>query len=460
MTSPASSSSLTVLGHDGSPLSAEARELLERASLVAGGRRHLAAVPVPPGARTIVMGELRAALDAIDEELDREDGDHHVVVVASGDPGFFGIVRALRERGRRPRVLPALSSVQRAFARAGLSWDDALVVSAHGRELRRAVNACRAHPKVAVLTAPGAGPAELARALFPQTPRTFVVCEDLGGPRERVVRVRPAEATTRPWRDPNVVLVLDQRRIAAAAAYGERGWIAGARPGPARWALPPADFAYGAPSRGAAGTGAEIRAFALAKLGPRVGDMVWDVGAGRGEIAIECARFGAAVVAVERDEAACEGIRANVRAHRVKVAVSRGTAPAVLEHLPEPDAVFVGGGGPDVARACAARALRSVVVVVADADRVQGAIDALKGESLATQAVSLSAAPFGAAPAAPVYVVWGERAGTATGPEGRRGRAVPQRPPASAAVTVAELPEMDVDEVDGMDGESASGSVR
>ncbi|XVQ09270.1 precorrin-6y C5,15-methyltransferase (decarboxylating) subunit CbiE [Spirillospora sp. CA-255316] len=458
MTSPASSSSLTVVGHDGSPPSAEVVELLERASLVAGGRRHLAAVPVPPGARTIVMGDLRAALDAIDEELDREDGDHHVVVVASGDPGFFGIVRALRERGRRPRVLPALSSVQRAFARAGLSWDDALVVSAHGRELRRAVNACRAHHKVAVLTAPGAGPAELARALFPQTPRTFLVCEDLGGPRERVVQVRPAEATTRPWRDPNVVLVLDQRRIATAAAHGERGWIAGARPGPDRWALPAAEFAS---AGGAAGAGAEVRAFALAKLGPRVGDMVWDVGAGRGEIAIECARFGAAVVAVERDAAACERIRANVRAHRVKVAVSRGTAPAVLDHLPEPDAVFVGGGGPDVARACAARALRSVVVVVADADRVQGAVDALKGESLATQAVSLSAAPFGAAPSAPVYVVWGERADAATGMEERRGRAVPRRPPASVPVTVAELPDMDHGGDRGdMDDESTSRSVR
>jgi precorrin-6Y C5,15-methyltransferase (decarboxylating) len=448
------------VGYDGSPPSADIAGLLERASLVAGGRRHLAAVPVPPGARTVVMGDLRKALDAIDEELDREDGDRHVVVVASGDPGFFGIVRALRERGRRPRVLPALSSVQRAFARAGLSWDDALVVSAHGRELRRAVNACRAHHKVAVLTAPGAGPAELARALFPQTPRTFVVCEDLGGARERVVHVRPAEATTRPWRDPNVVLVLDQRRIAAAAAHGERGWIAGAPPGPERWALPAAEFAV---AGGAAGTGAEVRAFALAKLGPRVGDMVWDIGAGAGsgEIAIECARFGAAVVAVERDEAACERIRANVRAHRVKVAVSRGTAPGVLEHLPEPDAVFVGGGGPDVARACAARALRSVVVVVADADRVQGAVDALKGESLATQAVSLSAAPFGAAPSAPVHVVWGERADAAHGAEERRGRAVPRRPPVSAPVTVAELPDLDdMEERGGMDGESASGGVR
>ncbi|MEW2354522.1 precorrin-6y C5,15-methyltransferase (decarboxylating) subunit CbiE [Spirillospora sp. NPDC029432] len=417
---------LTVLGHDGSPLSAEARELLGRAALVVGGARHLAAVPIPASARTVVMGELRTALDAIDADLEK---DRNVVVVASGDPGFFGIVRALRERGHRPRVLPALSSVAQAFARAGLPWDDALVVSAHGRELRRAVNACRAHPKVAVLTAPGAGPAALARELFPQTPRTFVVCENLGGPDERVVHVRPAEASTRPWRDPNVVLVLDPRR-----QTGERGWVAGARPGPSGWALP--DAAFGP---GPLGTFAEVRALVLARLGPSVGDMVWDVGAGAGEVAIECARFGAAAVAVERDLASCERIRGNVRAHRVKVAVSRGTAPAVLDHLPEPDAVFVGGGGPEVARACAARALRGVVAVLRESGRVRAAEAALKKESLVTGVVRLDAAPFGANESEPVFVVWGERnaatpGGGRTGPSGRTVVTIRQRPSGEGSV--------------------------
>ncbi|MFI0355065.1 precorrin-6y C5,15-methyltransferase (decarboxylating) subunit CbiE [Actinomadura sp. 9N407] len=422
---------LTVLGHDGSPPTGEARELLERAALVVGGGRHLAALPVPASARTLVMGELRTALDAIDAELEK---DGRVVVVASGDPGFFGIVRALRERGHRPRVLPAMSSVATAFARAGLPWDDALVVSAHGRELRRAVNACRAHPKVAVLTAPGSGPAELARELFPQTPRTFVVCEDLGGRNERVVHVRPAEATTRPWRDPNVVLVLDPRR-----SNGERGWIAGTRPGPDGWALPDAAF-----RPGGIGTAPEVRAFVLARLAPRVGDMIWDVGAGGGEVAIECARFGAAAVAVERDLAACERIRGNVREHRVKVAVSRGRAPAVLDHLPEPDAVYVGGGGPDVARACASRALRSVVVVVREPGRVQAAIDALERESLTTGAVQLHTTPFKQGKQSkqgkqdqreetpPVFVVWGDR--EAAIPDTRR-----KGPSGKTVVTITQL---------------------
>lgn len=395
---------ITVVGYDGTPLAGEPGERLAQAVLVVGGARHLEAVAVPPGARTIVMGNVTAALD----EIDAVQGGGDVVVLASGDPGFFGIVRALRERGHTPKVIPAVSSVAQAFARAGLPWDDAVVVSAHGRELRRAVNACRAFPKVAVLTAPGAGPAELARELFPQTPRSFVVCEDLGGPKERVVHVRPAEATTRPWRDPNVVLVLDSRR-----AVGERGWIAGAPAGPAGWGLPEEAFEH----RESLITKPEVRAFALAKLGPRVGDMVWDVGAGSGSVAIECARFGAAVVALERDEALCKLIRANVRAYGVKVAVSRGEAPGALDHLPDPDAVFVGGGGPEVVRACAARALRSVVVTLIAVERVRPTLDALRAEGFVADAVHLQASRLSPMPGDvhrfaatnPVYLVWGMR---------------------------------------------------
>jgi precorrin-6Y C5,15-methyltransferase (decarboxylating) len=393
---------ISVIGYDGTPLPPAAAERLAAATLVVGGARHLDAVRPPGGVRQIVLGDVAAALDEIDDA-----GDRNVVVVASGDPGFFGIVRALRERDHTVEVLPATSSVTRAFARAGLSWDDALVVSAHGRELRRAVNACRAHGKVAVLTAPGAGPAELGRNLAPQCPRTLVVCEDLGGPAERVERCRAAEATTREWRDPNVVLVLDERPVRP------RGWLAGAAPGPPSWALPEDAFEH----RDSMVTKAEVRALALARLGPRLGDLVWDVGAGSGSVAIECARFGAAVIAVERDEESCDRIRRNVLAHRVRVAVSRGDAPGVLEHLPDPDAVFVGGGGPDVVQACAARALRGVVVALAAVERVGPSWDALTSAGFAVDAVQLQANRLSALPgdahrlaaANPVFVIWGAR---------------------------------------------------
>ncbi|MDQ1647977.1 MAG: precorrin-6B C5,15-methyltransferase / cobalt-precorrin-6B C5,C15-methyltransferase, partial [Frankiaceae bacterium] len=97
---------ITVIGFDGSPLTGRAAEALAAASLVVGGARHLAAVPVPQQARTVVLGSLERGM----AELAR-DSTGRAVVVASGDPGFFGIVRALRAAGHRPVVLPAVSSV-------------------------------------------------------------------------------------------------------------------------------------------------------------------------------------------------------------------------------------------------------------------------------------------------------------------------------------------------------------
>src|SRR5215204_4122881 len=170
---------ITVVGLDGRPLDEEIERLLANASLVAGGGRHLEMLGVHRDRAVVLEGDLSEALARI------EGTEGSVVVLASGDPGFFGIVRLLGERfGREDlRVLPGLSSVALAFARAGLSWDDAVTVSAHGRDPRRAVNVCRAHPKVAVLTSPAFGAAELAKALD-GLDRSFVVAERLGEPDE------------------------------------------------------------------------------------------------------------------------------------------------------------------------------------------------------------------------------------------------------------------------------------
>ena len=118
---------------------------------------------------------------AVAPALERIRGAPRPVVLASGDPGFFGIVRLLRERGHALAVLPARIVGAAALRPAGPSWDDVAVVSAHGRALGPAVNVVRARAAVAVLTGPGAGPAEIAAALA-GWPRTLVVAEDLDGP--------------------------------------------------------------------------------------------------------------------------------------------------------------------------------------------------------------------------------------------------------------------------------------
>ncbi|MFG1945489.1 precorrin-6Y C5,15-methyltransferase (decarboxylating) subunit CbiT [Nonomuraea sp. NPDC048826] len=382
---------ITVVGWDGSDLSAKAVDRLKAARLVVGPDHVTRRLTLTAG-----MAPLDGLLDTLDAHI--EQGEGPAVVITEGDPGFFGVVRTLRGHGLEPDVLPATSIVTRAFACAGLNWEDALVVAPAGpHQLARVVNACRAHPKVALLVAPGVGPGEIARELAPTTPRALIVCEDLGGPDERVTHSRMGEATTRPWKDPDVVLVVDplHRRT-------EQSWVAGAQPGPAGWALP---FESRLP--------AEVRAYVLAKLGPRLGDLVWDVGAGDGEIAVECARFGAAVVAVERDADACARLRANVLSHGVKVALTRGQAPPALEPLPDPDAVFVGGGGLDVIVACAARRPRSLVCALKTVERVPAVLDLLREHGYRAEGSQILAAGLVIGPdgshslssADPVFVV-------------------------------------------------------
>jgi precorrin-6Y C5,15-methyltransferase (decarboxylating) len=406
---------ITVVGTGtGAPLP---EEVLAGADLVVGGRRHLDAARLPEGAERIVLGPLAPALDAMERALEKGDGERRIVVLASGDPGFFGIVRALAERFGPDRldVRPGVSSVAGAFARLGLTWDDAVVVSAHGRQIRTAVNVCRARPKVAVLTGPGAGPAELGAALAGDCgDRVLVVASALGDPeRERVERVTPAEAARRDWGAAvSVVLCLDEAR-----ALGPVRTVAGASPGPSSWALDEHEFAH----RDSMITKFEVRALALARLGPRLGDLVWDVGAGSGSVAVECARLGAAVTAVEKTADGVERIRANATAHGVDVTVVHGAAPDALTGLADPDAVFVGGGGrelPAVVTACAARARRSVVVAMAALDRVPAAREALVAAGFSCDGVLLQSSRLAPLPGDvtrlaatnPVFLLWGTRA--------------------------------------------------
>jgi precorrin-6Y C5,15-methyltransferase (decarboxylating) len=369
---------ITVLGLDGRPPGPEVEGLLRDAALVAGGERHLELFGVEPGRAAVLEGDLSDALSRIRET------DDSVVVLASGDPGFFGIVRLLGEcfGSEYLRVVPGVSSVALAFARAGLSWDDALTVSAHGRDPRRAANVCRSHPKVAVLTSPDFGPAELAGELG-DLGRTFVVAERLGGPGERVFRGDAATVAGMGWKDPNVVLVLDKARLP-----GSKGWISSGIESPRRWALPEEDFEY----RSGMITKFETRALVLSRLGPGPGDLIWDVGAGSASVAIECARLGAASIAVERDPESCARIRRNADRHGVYVQLVQGTAPEALRNLPEPDAVFVGGTGDDleeIVKLAAVRARRSVVLALVTLERVVPAGEILEGCGLEVETAFL-----------------------------------------------------------------------
>jgi precorrin-6Y C5,15-methyltransferase (decarboxylating) len=185
------------------------------------------------------------------------------------------------------------------------------------------------------------------------------------------------------WEDPNVVLVLDERRVSET-----RGWISAGIRSQGRWALPEDGFEH----RSGMITKSATRAFVLSRLGPSPGDLIWDVGAGSGSIAIECARLGAATIAVERDPESCARIRRNAGRHDVCVQLSEDEAPEALRDLPEPDAVFIGGTGDgfeEIVKLSAAGVRRSVVLTLVTLERVVPAAQILEGCGLEVETTFL-----------------------------------------------------------------------
>jgi len=400
---------VTVIGCDGRPFSPEANKALAKAQLVIGAPRHLEAdpnSPIPPGAD-------RKEIKHLDEALDTLDADQRpVAVLASGDPGFFGIVRALRARGLRPSVIPATSSVTLAFARLGLDWDDALVVSAHGRDPRHALAAAFAHPKAAILTAARTATArDLGTELLAAGKKVYVA-ECLGTPQERITDL--AAEPTRDFAEPNILITVDPGAPENQPAPSSPRWLAGHQGAPDGWALPEDAFEH----RDSMITKAEVRALILARLGPAPGRVIWDVGAGSGSVAVECARFGAWVIAVEADHAQCDRIRQNAAHHGVRLRVRQGRAPDALNGLPPADAVFVGGGDRTVlAAAVKAANPGRVVVALAAVQRVGETSDLLtdlgyRPEGVQLQASRLAPLPGGQLRLAaqnPVFVLWAQR---------------------------------------------------
>jgi precorrin-6B C5,15-methyltransferase / cobalt-precorrin-6B C5,C15-methyltransferase len=387
---------VTVIGCDARPLGPDAAQALAEARTVIGAPRHLTTALIPETAERIELKHLDQALDT----LSRSPGP--VVVLASGDPGFFGIVRALRARGIEPHVVPAVSSVADAFARIGLDWDDALVVSAHGRDPRKALAAALAHPKAAILTAPGTAAALGAELLA--AGKTVHVVQCLGTPEEKVSTL-PASAGLA---DPSVLISLDEQEP------GQARWLAGHQGAPDGWALPEDAFAH----RDSMITKAEVRALVLARLGPGPGRVIWDVGAGSGSVAVECARFGSHVIAVESDPVQCERIKHNASKHGVRVQVRPGRAPEALENLPPADAVFAGGGDHAVLEAAIQHANpRRIVVTLAAVSRVADTAALLTAHGYQAGGVQLQASRLSSLPNGqlrlaaenPVFIVWGHR---------------------------------------------------
>jgi len=384
---------------------ATAEVALRRADVVIGSGRLLAALPGDTGGKRI---ELPGSVDEIlDLVAERRALGERVCLLASGDPGFFGIVRVASGRfgPEALEIHPAPSSVAVAFARAGLHWDDAVVVSAHGRPLAAAVEVTQRQAKVAVLTAPDQPPEALGRALRDAGcgPRRVTVCSRLGHDDEAITRT-DLDGLAGGSFPPLSVVVL---QAPGAVDVGGEMLGAGGQPTLA-WGR--ADDLYD--HRDGMITKAEVRAVALGKLALPAAGVLWDVGAGSGSVAIECARLapGLRVFAIERRADDANRLRQNTSG--TGVVVVEGEAPAVLAELPDPDRVFVGGGGLNVLESVMGRLRPGGVVVATYAALDRAAAAATRLGHVVQVAVSRGV-PLGGSGALrlaaenPVFVCWG-----------------------------------------------------
>ncbi|HET9771452.1 MAG TPA: precorrin-6y C5,15-methyltransferase (decarboxylating) subunit CbiE [Acidimicrobiia bacterium] len=395
---------ITVVGFLGTEWFGRGAEAaLRSADVLLGVRRLLDALPDDiAGKRVELAGPLA---DTLELAAERRALGERVCVLASGDPGFFGIVRVASARfGADALVVhPAPSSVAAAFGRVGLHWDDAVVVSAHGRALSAAVEAVLPCAKAAVLTAPDQPPEALGRALLDAgcRPRRVTVCARLGHADESVTRTDLEGLAAGSF--PHLAVVI----LEVPSALDRSDPEVTTSPTLA-WGRPDAEYSH----RAGMITKAEVRAVVLGKLALPATGVLWDVGAGSGSVAVECSRLapGLRVFAVERRPDDAERLRLNVAG--TGVVVVEGDAPAALAGLPDPDRVFVGGGGLDVLEFVLGR-LRPgglVVATYAALDRAAGAASRL---GHVVQVAVSRGVPLGGSGALrlaaenPVFVCWG-----------------------------------------------------
>ncbi|GAB1538735.1 bifunctional cobalt-precorrin-7 (C(5))-methyltransferase/cobalt-precorrin-6B (C(15))-methyltransferase [Scytonema sp. NUACC21] len=344
------------IGLDGAAgLSEKVKQIIEQAALLVGSDRHLSYFPNHPSER-LLLKNFTEDISKIRNYLQK--GGDGVVVIVSGDPLFFGLGRLLL--AELPKDLltfhPHLSSVQLAFNRVKASWQDARVISTHGRSVEELIHALQQGvEKIAVLTDGTNTPnaiAKLIQSLNLPSQYQLWVCENLGGEDERVQSF-PIEtlcldviSNVSTFAPLNVVVLQRQDKekpldLTALPQFGV-----------------PDDCFLSFSDRPGLMTKREVRTLVLAELSLRPGQIIWDIGAGTGSVSIEIARLfpTSKIYAFEKTAAGSALISQNCRRFQVENVISiHGSAPSVLQTIEEGrdtsgveervNRVFIGGSG-------------------------------------------------------------------------------------------------------------------
>lgn len=317
-----------------------ARQLVEQAQLLIGAESTLARLPKLSAERLVVGSNLDEAIDRISRA-----GDKRVVVLASGDPLFYGVARYLCDKLGKDRfeVVPHVSSMQLAFARVKESWEEAFLTNLANRPLDQAIEKIRIATKAGLFTSDTSPPKAVARALLDRRIDYFsaYVCENLGSPDERVTQGELAEIATQDFSPLNVMILVRRPNVPdrPSEAIGRR-----------LFGNPDEAFLQSKPKQGLL-TPAEVRSMALAEMDLGPNSTVWDIGAGSGSVAIEAAQLaaGGTTYAIEMDPEDHQLITANAeRFGLANLVAVLGRAPDAWKDLPDPDSVFVGGSGREI----------------------------------------------------------------------------------------------------------------
>jgi precorrin-6Y C5,15-methyltransferase (decarboxylating) len=333
------------IGLDGAlGLTDSVRKLVEKATILVGSERHLNYFPNHP-ARKLSLEEFFDTIERLEDAL---QAGECLAILASGDPLFFGLGRLLLEKlsAKKLQFYPHFSSVQLAFNRLKIPWQDAKSVSAHGRSLEELMPLLQqGESKIAILTDSNNNPSAIARfyqSLELPIYYDFWICENLGGDCEQISHFsadeidKLAALNEEQFAPLNVVVLLRQNR--------ENDIIIKDLP---CLGLPDSVFLSFSDRPGLM-TKREIRLQVLGELILQPQQIVWDIGAGTGSVSIEIARLcpTSTIYAIEKTAMGKTLIEKNCQRLQVtNVVPIQGKAPEILTNLPSPHRIFIGGSG-------------------------------------------------------------------------------------------------------------------
>lgn len=401
---------VTIIGMGASPkdLTEEHLGLIRHADILVGGKRLLDFFTDSPARKKEITKDIKGIIQYIKSRMKK----NNIVVLASGDPLFFGIGSLLITSLGPENVLiyPNISTVAAAFSRLKIPWHDAHIISLHGRNKTGSVLPILAkEDKIAVLTDSENNPARLANYLIEKGITDYDMCvlEQLGTSSERVEWYLVSEAAGTRFSEPNLVILKRRKSRSDKITEPYSG-------------MPEYLFDH---SKGLI-TKAEIRAVTLSKLRLMPHHILWDLGAGSGSISIEASIFikSGRIFAIEKNPERVVHIENNRKRFNVRnLEIIQSELPDGLDTLPAPDRIFVGGGGKDLEKIIRAssRYLKHDGIMVINTiliSNIEIAMSTLKSQGFSTDIVQVQISrgqemPWGKRLDAenPVWIISGEK---------------------------------------------------